>query len=1332
MAEAVLFGSYELLDRIAEGGMAEVWRARSRGAAGFEKTVVIKRVLPALMVNEQFAELLVREAKIASRLSHANIVQIFDLGQEQGAYFIAMEYVDGRDLGTVMSVYERGEQREGKAGLSNALKLWIVSEAAKALDYAHRRRGEDGRPLSIVHRDISPQNILLGYEGEVKVTDFGIARADERDLGRRDDPKILRGKYAYMSPEQANGLDLDRRSDLFSLGIVLYEIVGRTRLFRGIHAADTLSRVRKADVPPLPLAELGWPVEMQQILDKCLALNREDRYPSAGELHQDLSQLLFRMGEHVGADDLALAMARMFPRIDRQSPNKLRVDLLARAQDDATWAGSVRPPSRVGSERDTEEPAVTVSGTKSATRAPAEKRRVALLVGLGGGADAASFAGAVDAFGGAAVGAKAEALAAVFGHGGGERAVEHAIRAGLEWKRRVAFDPLSRSGTAPSVAVAVGQASVFPDGEIVVDPSLTDRAGALLRHARTSEVVLDGAVADEARRTFRITTSDDTGFLLVDGYRSRKERDALGARRRGALVGRSQELHALTNALIRTSEEARGRVVVVWGEAGAGKTRLLAELQTLASAQDFLFLTGRAYESDVDRNYAAIADLWMDICGIEQEDTPAERFGKVERLRVLGLSRRHVRCVGELLGLSYPLSPTDNIGHARSVEILVALRRALQALARDRVVVVALKDLQWMDDATRQLLPLLVTNIHRTRLLLLITSRLGTTLPGVEGEAVELRPLDQVRTARVFAPIVGAKTLSTPVSDLVYAQAAGNPMLIEELANSMTEASALQIRDGTAFLQDASVVTIPPAVKTLITSALARLRPLELELLRIAATFRSSASAGLLAQVAAVPLDVAEAPLWRLLISRKLSSIDGWVVAPKPRGRWGGGSDAPQLPERVCLANELLRRCVLAEMSADEIQRIHSRVVSVLEREGASASIDELAFHAARAAERRRAVDYLRTAADAAREAGRLRDAAEWYRDAIEVVRGEGEDRDGARRIDLALAGAECAINAGDARLSVEILSTVATMPSVRTSAVVRVKLARANAAAATLRGDVEAWVNVLSSVQTDLASVDDVNLRGAVRTELGDALVAAGRVAAAFVELREAVRLLARDGEPVLHGQALCVLATALARSGHAEEAATVVNQALTVAARLGDGALRYRSLAATAELLELKEDYAAAAARFDEAGEVAAGQDLHRDVGRSAMRSALSHLALGDLEGAAQRADRFARLANIAGIAAFARLANVLRDSIAMERGREVPATFVRSVDAIRHDGPPNFAAIALYARARALRSADKRPEALADFRRAIAQAEKAGWATFATRLSKERSLDEGQTAT
>jgi len=375
----LVLGDYELLERIGEGGMAEVWKARARGAAGFEKTVVIKRVLPSLMAKPGFADLLVREAKISSRLSHPNIAQVFELGEDAGAHYIAMEYVHGKDLGQTMA-FRAGE------GLSLPVRIWIMSEVAKALEHAHTRRGEDGRPLQIVHRDISPQNVLLGYEGEVKVADFGIARADEAGLGRGEDPKVLRGKYAYMSPEQARGEPLDRRSDVFAAGVVLFELLAGARLFRGKTSQETLALVRRAHVPPLGPA--GIAADFHPMILKCLALDRDDRYAGANELYRDLASWLFRRGELVGEPDLAEAMARMFPPEEALAPNKLRVDLMLRAYQDATAMSEPLATSDTGQAAD------RTAAFPMSRRARIDKRRVAFVFAEARDVDETAFVGA--------------------------------------------------------------------------------------------------------------------------------------------------------------------------------------------------------------------------------------------------------------------------------------------------------------------------------------------------------------------------------------------------------------------------------------------------------------------------------------------------------------------------------------------------------------------------------------------------------------------------------------------------------------------------------------------------------------------------------------------------------------------------------------------------------------------------------------------------------------------------------------------------------------------------------------------------------------------------
>src|SRR5512137_1041825 len=214
-------GHYELFERFAVGAMAELYLGRARGEEGFEKLVVIKRILPRLADDMRFVQMLQQEARIHASLSHKNIVQIHDLGiSAEGEYFIVLEYVDGRDLGTLMEYYLRGSPSRLAQRLDDAVSLYVMAEVAEGVHFAHDLRGADGQPLGLVHRDISPGNILLSYAGEVKLSDFGVAK-------RRTDSSVvtsLKGELGYISPEQARGAATDRRSDIFSLGAVAFEL----------------------------------------------------------------------------------------------------------------------------------------------------------------------------------------------------------------------------------------------------------------------------------------------------------------------------------------------------------------------------------------------------------------------------------------------------------------------------------------------------------------------------------------------------------------------------------------------------------------------------------------------------------------------------------------------------------------------------------------------------------------------------------------------------------------------------------------------------------------------------------------------------------------------------------------------------------------------------------------------------------------------------------------------------------------------------------------------------------------------------------------------------
>jgi tRNA A-37 threonylcarbamoyl transferase component Bud32 len=290
-----VFGNYHLLEKIATGGMAEVYRARAHGAMGFEKILVIKRILDTLAKDDEFKELFKVEARIAALLAHVNIVQVFELGQEQDSLYIAMEYVHGIDVARLVS------RSRSLGEFPIPLALFLCGEVLKALQFAHHYTDADGRPLNIVHCDISPQNILVSFSGEVKITDFGISRAAIQK-GAQD---VIRGKYAYMSPEQVEGKPLDGRSDLFSLGIVLYELLTGRRLFKAKNRDETLARVRRAEVPSPRAYRPEISEDLEAFLLRTLSRHREDRWEDAAEMMESLSALVVREGHRATNNDLA-------------------------------------------------------------------------------------------------------------------------------------------------------------------------------------------------------------------------------------------------------------------------------------------------------------------------------------------------------------------------------------------------------------------------------------------------------------------------------------------------------------------------------------------------------------------------------------------------------------------------------------------------------------------------------------------------------------------------------------------------------------------------------------------------------------------------------------------------------------------------------------------------------------------------------------------------------------------------------------------------------------------------------------------------------------------
>src|SRR5438552_4068311 len=309
LKKPVPFGKYYLLERINVGGMAEVFKAKTFGVEGFERLLAVKRILPNIAEDEEFITMFIDEAKIAVQLNHANICQIFDLGKVEDSYFIALEYVHGKDL---RAIFDRCKQKpvDGATSMPIAQACFIIMKACEGLDYAHNKRDASGGELHLVHRDVSPQNVLISWDGEVKLIDFGIAKAAGK--ASRTQAGILKGKFGYMSPEQVRGLPLDRRSDIFSVGIVLYELLTGERLFVGESDFSTLEKVRNVEILPPSAYNRKVPEELERIVLKALAKDVDDRYGNAIDLHDDLQAFMYTAGEFYSRKELSAWMKRQF------------------------------------------------------------------------------------------------------------------------------------------------------------------------------------------------------------------------------------------------------------------------------------------------------------------------------------------------------------------------------------------------------------------------------------------------------------------------------------------------------------------------------------------------------------------------------------------------------------------------------------------------------------------------------------------------------------------------------------------------------------------------------------------------------------------------------------------------------------------------------------------------------------------------------------------------------------------------------------------------------------------------------------------------------------
>lgn len=895
------YGRYRLLDAIGQGSLTDVFKAKSFGVEGFEKTLVVKRLRSELSQDERFVARFVEQAKLAVRLSHANVAQVVDLGRVETdlgySYFLASEYVAGVDLATLR---EALSDTGSDAPLGFA--LYVASEVAKALDHAHRRRDEHLASLGIVHGALSPHNVLLSWDGDVKVSDFCLARA-------LSPATLCRSVARYGSPEQLSGHAPRAASDVFSLGCVLYE------LFAGAHPFGKAS-ARSGSAAPLRQCRPDLDPALAGLVDRMLERRPEARPSSAAELYEQLLAYGYASGVRLGPDELSDVMGRF-----REPPSPTPTQL------DALLVQSLPPPAGP------ELPALRVPELPTRTRSWERLAHLCdvsvLAVWFGGASPTPPLRERAKQilarYGGHVVEDGARRLAAIFGLQETDgRDTENAVRCGL-----VLVRSLASGAVEPSVGVSVGRLAV---GDKKVEKLV--RAAADLCAVAPGRV----AIAEDAIRNLRDMFSldlppgdmPDVAAFLVGDVRPLHDVS-------GRFVGRKHELKVLGERLTRAARREL-HIVGVVGAQGFGKTRLLLEMQRRLERGDFN--VGFYVASCPPRGHeipdSAIVAMLRTLCGVREWDSQAHLEAVEPRLRALGLHDEEVQAVLARLGVARAASTDGHRGPLRA-----AVSRMFASLAEDRLHVFAWDDAHEMDEESVELLRAATERLASTRAVLLFAARPadGASYRALTGyEEVSLGNLDEDEALRLIALRLGADEVPERLLEFVRRRAGGHPMFIEELLHEALDSGAVVVQDGQVRrLELEGALAVPRPLRTLLTDRVRRLDDSARRLLVAAAVLDAPADLAVLAHMLDEPMGT-------------VSTLIEGLEAQELLERAG--------PVAVSFRSPFVAEVLLASVEPDALIELHQQAAAayeVLLGERGEAELPRLAHHLAESGERDRA-----------------------------------------------------------------------------------------------------------------------------------------------------------------------------------------------------------------------------------------------------------------------------------------------------------------------------------------------------------------------------------------
>ncbi len=1153
--------------------MAEVFKAKSFGVEGFEKILVIKRILPELGRSKEFVDMFIHEAKLAVRLSHANIVQVFDLGIAPGqdvlgskqpdAYYMAMEFVNGLDLSSLLA-----RSRRQQVAIPIDMGVYVAAEVAKGLDHAHRRRDEQMRPLGIVHRDVSPQNVLLSLEGEVKVTDFGIAKAkgavDGVKAAEDTRSRQLQGKFGYMSPEQARGEQVDARSDLFSLGIVLYECIAGVNPFSAPTTFETLRRVQACEYPPVELLRPDVPAELVAILKQAMAKLPADRFADAGRMYEALLAFLYAHGRRYRAHDLAEFLAGFRAADDAQAAAAI-ADRLVDGEAQATNAPMERTPA--------EGPLSRISGSRNLVidRAAGmgERREVtALYLELPNrkvslfGEKAATI---VTRYGGRILKQEPEQITALFGVGDPDgRDTELATRCAL-----VALRSLEgpRSGSA---GLHTARIHVSSDGL----PTEDERLETLVSTARDLARVREGraAISAVAMRNVRSLFSFEAlepGGTIAPAMASLVS-EVRPSEAVGRFVGRKDELRAI-GEILAAATKRKAQIMTLRGDHGVGKTRLLHEVARRLRKGNYNVGWHIAVCPPRGREFplSGIVSMLQVLCGVTEGDSSERVLSVQPRLRALGLHDEEVAAILTVLGA--------NVAFAGNVKttLRLAFARMVASLCEDRPHTIAWDAAHCMDEDSFGVLEEAFKRLPQVRVVFVLATRAGFSHPleklpsHTSLDLTDLKPED---VARFVAHHLGIDRAPDELLRFVRDRAGGHPQFMEEVLKALVDARAVSVADGkiVSMRLVGQDLALPKTLRGLVASRVARLTGEDRATLQAAAVLGDSVDAAVLSAMLDQPMAALESSLAKLKQHQFLVHTG---------------------PSALRFTSPIVREVVVDALTAEAAREMHAAAGHALETtlgDQAWEQAARIATHLYEAGDRERAATYFAKSGERRIEARQLEAAA----------------RDYARAIEL------CDTSKRDARELARWLSGLATA----------VRLVRSAPEAS------EMCDRVLARVD----EVGDDKLRVTARVDAGNILTALHRYEVARVHLSTAEQIAGRN--EALVKEVLVAYGEQASRQGDFKRTLELLERMQKVVTEEGDKQQQQRIFTHLAQAHGALGDRRAALGELDHAEQVLPG-DAAAACERQKVRALVEYFAR-DFRSAAAAAEKAIDMARDLGL--------------------------------------------------------------------------------------------------